>query len=407
LLTLHNNMKIVIIGTGYVGLVTGVGLASLGNNVTFIDLDEDKINKLKNKILPFYEPGLNVYFEDEETFQRMKFVSTYSDVNWEDQEIVFVCVQTPNNLDTNSVDTKFLESAITEVNNVQNKNLVITIKSTIPPYEIEKICNKVGLDIDSLIFNPEFLREGKAVEDFFKPDRIVIGGSNSSRVQKLKDLYNDFEAEIILTDPISSQLIKYLANTYLPLRLSFVNEAARLIHSSGGNLEDVLNGVGMDSRIGEHYFRPSPAWGGSCFPKDVVEVNNFYNPEDVNLPLIANIIESNKIQTKWTTNMLKSIHDEKKLSGIILVGAAFKEDTDDLRNSPTIDIYNQLNDENYNTKIYDELIESDEYLSTEDFENLESPYLIALMYPAKDELASKIYEIIKRSGSMFYVPWRH
>ena len=130
-------MKIVIIGTGYVGLVTGVGLASLGNNVTFIDLDEDKINKLKNKILPFYEPGLNVYFEDEETFQRMKFVSTYSDVNWEDQEIVFVCVQTPNNLDTNSVDTKFLESAITEVNNVQNKNLVITIKSTIPPYEIE------------------------------------------------------------------------------------------------------------------------------------------------------------------------------------------------------------------------------------------------------------------------------
>tara|TARA_B100001250_G_scaffold388726_1_gene387206 strand:+ start:50 stop:1252 length:1203 start_codon:yes stop_codon:yes gene_type:complete len=400
-------MKIVIIGTGYVGLVTGVGLASLGNNVTFIDLDEDKINKLKNKILPFYEPGLNVYFEDEETFQRMKFVSTYSDVNWEDQEIVFVCVQTPNNLDTNSVDTKFLESAITEVSNVQNKNLVITIKSTIPPYEIEKICNKVGLDIDSLIFNPEFLREGKAVEDFFKPDRIVIGGSNSSRVQKLKDLYNDFEAEIILTDPISSQLIKYLANTYLPLRLSFVNEAARLIHSSGGNLEDVLNGVGMDSRIGEHYFRPSPAWGGSCFPKDVVEVNNFYNPEDVNLPLIANIIESNKIQTKWTTNMLKSIHDEKKLSGIILVGAAFKEDTDDLRNSPTIDIYNQLNDENYNTKIYDELIESDEYLSTEDFENLESPYLIALMYPAKDELASKIYEIIKRSGSMFYVPWRH
>ena len=163
----------------------------------------------------------------------------------------------------------------------------------------------------------------------------------------------------------------------------------------------------MDSRIGQQYFRPSPAWGGSCFPKDVVEVNNFYNPEEVNLPLIANIIESNKIQTKWTTNMLKSIHDEKKLSGIILVGAAFKEDTDDLRNSPTIDIYNQLNDENYNTKIYDELIESDEYLSTEDFENLESPYLIALMYPAKDELASKIYEIIKRSGSMFYVPWRH
>ena len=219
-------------------------------------------------------------------------------------------------------------------------------------------------------------------------------------------MYKDFKAEIIITDPISSQLIKYLANTYLPLRLSFVNEAARLVNSSGGNLEDVLKGVGLDSRIGEHYFRPSPAWGGSCFPKDVVEVNNFYNPEEVNLPLIANIIESNKIQTKWTTNMLKSIHDEKKLSGIILVGAAFKEDTDDLRNSPTLDIYSQLKDENINTKIYDELIKSDDYLSLEDFEKLESPYLIALMYPIKENLMSKINNIVTATSSFLYTPWQ-
>ena len=399
-------MNIVIIGTGYVGLVTGVGLASLGNNVTFIDLDEDKINKLKNKNLPFYEPGLDQYFQDDETFGRMQFVSNYSDINWEDKEIVFICVQTPNNLETNSVDTKFLESAINEVNNIENKDLVITVKSTIPPYEIEKICNNVGLDTDSLTFNPEFLREGTAVEDFFNPDRIVIGSNNSEKIEKLKDLYKDFKAEIIITDPISSQLIKYLANTYLPLRLSFVNEAARLVNSSGGNLEDVLKGVGLDSRIGEHYFRPSPAWGGSCFPKDVVEVNNFYNPEEVNLPLIANIIESNKIQTKWTTNMLKSIHDEKKLTGVILVGAAFKEDTDDLRNSPTLDIYSQLKDENINTKIYDELIKSDDYLSLEDFEKLESPYLIALMYPIKENLMSKINNIVTATSSFLYTPWQ-
>tara|TARA_X000000368_G_scaffold61703_1_gene43579 strand:+ start:11560 stop:12789 length:1230 start_codon:yes stop_codon:yes gene_type:complete len=405
LLTLHN-MNIVIIGTGYVGLVTGVGLASLGNNVTFIDLDENKINKLKNKNLPFYEPGLDQYFQDDETFGRMQFVSNYSDINWEDKEIVFICVQTPNNLETNSVDTKFLESAINEVNNIENKDLVVTVKSTIPPYEIEKICKNVGLDTDSLTFNPEFLREGTAVEDFFNPDRIVIGSNNSEKIEKLKDLYKDFKAEIIITDPISSQLIKYLANTYLPLRLSFVNEAARLVNSSGGNLEDVLKGVGMDSRIGEHYFRPSPAWGGSCFPKDVVEVNNFYNPEEVNLPLIANIIESNKIQTKWTTNMLKSIHDEKKLAGIILVGAAFKEDTDDLRNSPTLDIYSQLKDENINTKIYDELIKSDDYLSLEDFEKLESPYLIALMYPIKENLMSKINNIVTATSSFLYTPWQ-
>tara|TARA_Y100000996_G_scaffold407138_1_gene384376 strand:- start:1066 stop:2268 length:1203 start_codon:yes stop_codon:yes gene_type:complete len=399
-------MNIVIIGTGYVGLVTGVGLASLGNKVTFIDLDTDKISKLNNKKLPFYEPGLDKYFEDEQVFERMHFASNYSDVNWEDEEIVFVCVQTPNNLDTNSVDTKFLESAITEVSNVKNKNLVITIKSTIPPYEIEKICNKVGLDVDSLTFNPEFLREGTAVEDFFKPDRIVIGGNDSSKVKKLEDLYSNFKAEIIITDPISSQLIKYLANTYLPLRLSFVNEAARLVNSSGGNLDDVLKGVGMDTRIGQHYFRPSPAWGGSCFPKDVVEVNNFYDPNEVNVPLIANIIESNKIQTKWTANMLKSIYAEKNLSGIVLVGAAFKEDTDDLRNSPTLDIYSELIEENFNTKIYDDLIKSEDYLSLKDFENIDSPHLIAIMYPVKEKLMSKINDIVSRTNSFLYVPWQ-
>ena len=399
-------MNIVIIGTGYVGLVTGVGLASLGNKVNFIDLDTDKISKLNNKNLPFYEPGLGEYFENDEIFTRMEFFSSYKDVDWHDIEIVFICVQTPNNLETNSVDTKFLESAINEVNNIENKDLIITVKSTIPPYEIEKICNKVGLDTDSLTFNPEFLREGTAVEDFFNPDRIVIGSNNSEKIEKLKDLYKDFKAEIIITDPISSQLIKYLANTYLPLRLSFVNEAARLVNSSGGNLEDVLKGVGMDSRIGEHYFRPSPAWGGSCFPKDVVEVNNFYNPEEVNLPLIANIIESNKIQTKWTTNMLKSIHDEKELSGIILVGAAFKEDTDDLRNSPTLDIYNQLKADNFNIQIYDELIKSDGYLALEDFEKLESPYLIALMYPVKEQLMSKINNIVTATSSFLYTPWQ-
>ena len=399
-------MNIVIIGTGYVGLVTGVGLASLGNKVTFIDLDEDKISNLNNKKLTFYEPGLDKYFEEDETFTNMEFVSSYSDIDWKDKEIVFICVQTPNNVETNSVDTKFLESAIAEVSSLQNENLVITIKSTIPPYEIEKICNQVGLDMDSLTFNPEFLREGTAVEDFFKPDRIVIGGNDSSKVQKLKDLYSNFEAEIIITDPISSQLIKYLANTYLPMRLSFVNEAARLVKSSGGNLDDVLKGVGMDSRIGQHYFRPSPAWGGSCFPKDVVEVNNFYDPNEVNVPLIANIIESNKIQTKWTANMLKSIHNEKKLNGIILVGAAFKEDTDDLRNSPTIDIYNQLLAENMNTMIYDDLIKSEEYLSIKDFEKLEGPHLIALMYPVKEDLMTKINSIVSNTNSFLYTPWQ-
>ncbi len=398
-------MNIVIIGTGYVGLVTGVGLASLNNNVTFIDLDSDKITNLSNKSLPFYEPDLENYFTDKDTFNRMAFVSNYSDIDWKDQDIVFICVQTPNNVETNSVDTKFLESAISEVNSVQNKDLVITIKSTIPPYEIDKICEKVGLDSESLTFNPEFLREGTAVKDFFNPDRIVIGGNDKKKVNKLKDLYKDFKAEIIITDPISSQLIKYLSNTYLPLRLSFVNEATRLINDSGGNLSDVLEGVGMDSRIGSHYFRPSPAWGGSCFPKDVVEVNNFYDSSELNLPLISNIIESNKIQTNWTATMIKNIIEKENLNGAILVGAAFKEDTDDLRNSPTLDIKKQLTEVGVNVSIYDELIDSEEFINLNDFEKIDRPHLIALMYPINESLLAKINNIVNGSNSFLYIPW--
>ena len=398
-------MNIVIIGTGYVGLVTGVGLASLNNNVTFIDLDSDKITNLSNKSLPFYEPDLENYFTDKDNFNRMAFVSNYSDIDWKDQDIVFICVQTPNNVETNSVDTEFLESAISEVNSVQNKDLVITIKSTIPPYEIDKICEKVGLDSEILTFNPEFLREGTAVKDFFNPDRIVIGGNDKKKVNKLKDLYKDFKAEIIITDPISSQLIKYLSNTYLPLRLSFVNEATRLINDSGGNLSDVLEGVGMDSRIGSHYFRPSPAWGGSCFPKDVVEVNNFYDSSELNLPLISNIIESNKIQTNWTTTMIKNIIEKENLNGAILVGAAFKEDTDDLRNSPTLDIKKQLTEVGVNVSIYDELIDSEEFIKLNDFEKIDSPHLIALMYPINESLLAKINNIVNESNSFLYIPW--
>ena len=202
-------MNIVIIGTGYVGLVTGVGLANLGNTVDFIDLDENKINDLSSKKITFYEPGLEEYFNNDQTFKRMSFSSDYTSIEWENIDIVFVCVQTPNNIETNSVDTKFLESAISEISKLENRDITITVKSTIPPYEIENVCKKVGYDKNLLTFNPEFLREGSAVSDFFNPDRIVIGGLNSEKIDKLKKLYESFEAEVVLIDPISSLLIKY------------------------------------------------------------------------------------------------------------------------------------------------------------------------------------------------------
>lgn len=398
-------MNLVVIGTGYVGLVTGVGFASLGNKVSFVDLDEKKVSKLNNKEVPFYEPGLEEHFQNGETFSRMSFTTSYDDIDWDRTDVAFICVQTPNNLATNSVDTKFLESALTEINNVNNSKIVVTVKSTIPPYEIEKVCKKVGMDKNEITFNPEFLREGTAIEDFFKPDRIVIGGNDPEKLSVLKELYKSFDVELIETDPISSQLIKYLANTYLPLRLSFVNEAARLIDYSKGNQQDVLKGVGLDSRIGLHYFRPSPAWGGSCFPKDLIEVNNFYKTGEVSLPLISNIIESNDIQSTWTVEKLTSILNEENINSVLLIGAAFKEDTDDLRNSPTLDIYKMLEQKDFKTYIYDEMVELDEYNSLENLEDISEKMLVVLMYPVKKTLMDKIQTIKEKTNSILYTPW--
>ena len=398
-------MNIVIVGTGYVGLVTGVGFAEQGHNVSFIDLDSKKINKLASKELPFFEPGLDEYFSKDDNFNRMSFHENYHGLNWDETDIVFICVQTPNNLETNSVDTKFLESAITEISKLENKDITITVKSTIPPYEIENVCNNVGYDKNLLTFNPEFLREGSAVHDFFNPDRVVIGGLNQEKIKKLEQLYSSYDAEIIITDPISSQLIKYLANTYLPMRLSFANEATRLVEYSNANLQDVLKGVGLDTRIGSHYFRPSPSWGGSCFPKDLVEVNNFYNKNELNLPLISNIIESNDEHLKWTVDKLISLKQSNNLEKIYLVGAAFKEDTDDLRNSPTLDIYKILSKMEIEVIILDQMIEVPEHSHVFSIDDIASNSLVSIMYPQKDDFISKLNKFCSKNNCVIYYPW--
>ena len=398
-------MNIVVVGTGYVGLVTGVGFSELGHNVSFIDLDEAKVNNLSNKKIPFYEPNLEEYFQKDENFKRMSFYSSYSELEWENTDIVFICVQTPNNSETNSVDTKFLESAISEISQLDNDNITITVKSTIPPYEIANVCNNVGYDKNLLTFNPEFLREGSAVHDFFNPDRVVIGGLDSTKTNKLKELYKEFETEVIITDPISSQLIKYLANTYLPLRLSFVNEATRLADYSGANLVDVLKGVGLDSRIGSHYFRPSPSWGGSCFPKDLVEVNNFYNKEELNLPLISNIIDSNNEHLNWTISQLLNLKKANSLESIVLVGAAFKEDTDDLRNSPTLDMYKLLSDDEVDVIILDTEIDVPNHSYISSVNDVKPNSLIAIMYPQKENFSKELSDYSFKNNCIIYYPW--
>ena len=185
----------------------------------------------------------------------------------------------------------------------------------------------------------------------------------------------------------------------------YKRQATRLIDYSGGNLDDVLKGVGLDNRIGRHYFRPSPAWGGSCFPKDLVEVNNFYDHEKLNLPLISNIIKSNDIQADWTSHNIKDLYESNKLEGIILIGAAFKEDTDDLRNSPTTEVFKKLKSSIENVVIFDEIIHDKDIVKFDYLEGLHSSHLFVLMYPIKESTLNRLNKIIEDSHSVTYIPW--
>ena len=393
-------MNIVIIGVGYVGLVSGLAFAKTDNNVQFLDLDVSKIDDLKKKKAPFFEPLLEEYLNDEKINQSVSFHSEYDDVDWDTAEIIMVCVQTPTTIE-NEIDSSFLNNVFKSLSDLTNDQSIICIKSTIHPEAIQEILDNSSFNNEDIVFNPEFLREGQAFNDFFNPDRVVIGAVNKRNAERVAKLYKNLDTELILTDPISSQLIKYLSNAYLPLRLSFVNEASQIIKKLGGNLSQTLLGIGLDSRIGNNYFRPSPGWGGSCFPKDVTEINSIIKANNLTTPLISNINESNKQHQNWFSNYLIKQIQEKNLDSICLIGLAFKEDTDDTRYSPTISIYENLKLLKKNVYIFD-------FSNTEDDsfdirQSFAENSLIVEMYPLSDENQTKITKEINKLENYDYL----
>ena len=393
-------MNIVVIGVGYVGLVTGLGLAKLNHNIQFLDIDITKVDKLKNKIPPFYEPLLDKNLNEPDIADKISFHHEYDNVDWTSVDIIMICVQTPNSFN-NDVDTTFLTNVFESISEFIDKNKIICIKSTIHPEALEDTLESSKFSQSQIVFNPEFLREGSAFQDFFNPDRIVIGSVDNTNAEKVALLYKDLDTKIIFTDPISSQLIKYLSNAYLPLRLSFVNEASQLIKTLGGNLSETLHGIGLDSRIGTEYFRPSAGWGGSCFPKDVAEINSIIDSKNLNTPLISNIIDSNNQHQIWFSDYLIEQKKEQKLKHIILIGVAFKENTDDTRYSPTISIYDILNSKGENVKIFD--------LNTEKFgdyniiNQFQDRSLILEMYPLDTESAKLIEDELSKLNQYKYL----
>ena len=380
-------MNIVVIGVGYVGLVTGLSLVKLGNKITFLDTDLSKIQMLNQKTPTFEEPELLDYLTNDKTAKNATFLHSYNDIKWKDTDVVLICVQTP--VDKNGkLDSNFIKKVFSSLNGKVAKNTTVCVKSTIHPSELQKVLNEINYNFEDLVFNPEFLREGSAFYDFFNTDRVIIGSENKEKSQIIADLYKDLDSEIIFTDPISSQLIKYLSNAYLPLRISFVNEAARLIDGLNANQSDVLRGVGLDSRIGDQYFRPSPGWGGSCFPKDVIEIQQIAKENNLDLPVIQSISNSNSEHLLWFSKKLKQIMNINNLQKIILLGAAFKENTDDTRYSPTFEIYNILKKENENVEIYDENMTLDNKYNQ--IFSFEENALYVEMYPMGNKVKNQI-----------------
>ena len=389
-------MNISVIGAGYVGLITGIGFAKLNHQVSIVDLNDDLIKNLNENRPPFYEPELVDYLNDSNIRNNLFFSTSYQKSINENTDIVFVCVQTPTDPDTGKTKTDYISSVLTELKKIESFNFIICIKSTIKATLVEKISNEIDLDYKKIIFNPEFLREGSAFYDFFNPDRIVIGGSDQKGLNQCTELYESFDCEKIITDSNSSQMIKYLSNTYLAMRLSFVNETYRLVSEFNGNPEEVLNAIGKDKRIGNDYFRPSPGWGGSCFPKDVKEVISSFQM-DYQLPIISEILRSNELHMAWFVDYILKIINEQSLENIVLIGAPFKENTDDLRESPSLKIYKLIEEKFKNVWILDfDIPLSKSFKAIKSLSELKDNTLYVEMFPDSSQKRNNIVNTIDK-----------
>ena len=399
-------MNISVIGAGYVGLITGIGFAKLNHKVSIVDLNDELIKDLNDNKAPFYEPELVDYLNDSNVRDNLFFSTNYQKSVDENTDIVFVCVQTPTDPDTGKTKTDYINSVLIELKKIESFNFTICIKSTIKGSLVEKISNEIDLDFKKVIFNPEFLREGSAFYDFFNPDRIVIGGSDQKGLDKFLELYESFDCEKIITDSNSSQMIKYLSNTYLAMRLSFVNETYRLVSEFNGNPEEVLKAIGKDKRIGSDYFRPSPGWGGSCFPKDVKEVMSSFQ-KDYQLPIISQILRSNELHMTWFVDYIFKILNDQSLENIVLIGAPFKENTDDLRESPSLKIYKLIEEKFKNVWILDfDISLAKSFKSIKSLSELKDSSLYVEMYPDTSQKRKNIInKINKLKNSEIFRIW--
>ena len=340
-------MKITVVGTGYVGLVTGTCLAETGNHVCCVDIDQRKVERLRNGQMPIYEPGLEKLFERNLKEERLVFTTSLEE-GVEHGEIIFLALPTPPGED-GSADLKYVLGVADHLGKIMTDYKVIIDKSTVPVGTAEKVQAAIAKNFDGefdVVSNPEFLREGVAVDDFMKPDRIVIG-TTSERAQKLlTELYGPYVRQgnpIIFMDERSAELTKYAANAFLATKISFMNEIAQLCERLGADVDMVRRGIGSDDRIGKRFLFPGIGYGGSCFPKDVKALVYSANEVGYDFQILDAVTDVNEKQKVHLVNKIKRYYNND-LAGkhFAIWGLAFKPNTDDIREAPALEIINAL-----------------------------------------------------------------
>ena len=351
-------MNIAVIGTGYVGLVTGTCFAETGNDVTCVDIDSAKIQSLKDGKVPIYEPMLDMIFERNIKQGRLMFTTELKEAV-DNASIIFLALPTPPQED-GSADLSYVLGVAEELGKLIKDYKVVVNKSTVPIGTTEKVKEKIALGTDAefdVVSNPEFLKEGFAVEDFMKPERVIIGTSSEKAKQIMLDLYRPFVMQgnpILFMDERSAELTKYAANSFLATKISFMNEIANLCEKIGANVDAIRIGIGSDSRIGKRFLFPGIGYGGSCFPKDVKALSKISADADSNLRILDAVMQINATQKTIITQKIKSYYKgglEGKTFGVW--GLAFKPNTDDMREAPSIDIIEDLLQEGASVKVFD------------------------------------------------------
>ena len=342
-----------VVGVGYVGLTTGACLSLLGHTVVCGDVDQEKINRLRKGEISIVEKGLAEIVNEGITSGRLEFVVGATEVG-ERSDIVFLCVPTPEDRD-GSADLSFIEAASAEIGPVLREGAIVVNKSTVPvgtTTVIDEVIQRADIKVVS---NPEFLREGTAVNDFLHPDRVVVGADDRGAAENVAALYSSIETEIIITDAASAETIKYAANGFLAMKISFVNSVAAMCEAVGADVVDVVEGIGSDRRIGREFLQPGPGWGGSCFPKDSHSLVHLAETHGYGFSMMRSVIAVNDEQRERMVRKVQRAAGTNDLNGmtISVLGLTFKAGTDDLRDSPSLAIIGRLRELGATVRAYD------------------------------------------------------